>query len=92
MSRRPLAIALAAVITSALLPMAAAFWPILILMPIEHDPESPPDSRIAQLSGLGARVLVEGDRFGEGSIVVDLSCTAASEEDAADIALRQSLG
>ena len=60
--------------------------PILILMPIEHDPESPPDPRIAQLSGLGARVLVEGDRFGEGSIVVDLSCTAASEEDAGIIA------
>ena len=60
--------------------------PILILGPIEHDPEGPPDPRIAQLTGLGASVLVEGDRFGEGSIVVDLSCTAASEEDATDIA------
>jgi len=60
--------------------------PILILGPIEHDPEGRPDPRIAQLSGLRAEVLVEGDRFGEGSIVVDLDCTAASEQEAAAIA------
>lgn len=59
---------------------------MLIITPLEHDPEGPPDPLVARLEGLGGEVLVEGDRYGEGSIVVDLSCVAPTEEDAARIA------
>lgn len=60
--------------------------PLVIVTPLEHDPEGPPDPRIAQLADLGGSVLVEGDRYGEGTIVADLACEASSAERAAAIA------
>ena len=60
--------------------------PMLVVTPLEHEPEGLPDPLIAVLEGLGADVLVEGDRYGEGTIVVDLTCSASSDEDAAELA------
>lgn len=59
--------------------------PMLIVMGLEWDPEAAPDPRITQLQQDGD-VYVEGDRYGEGSIVLDLACTAGSDESAAAIA------
>jgi hypothetical protein len=70
--------------------IASQHGPLLIVTPVEHDPEAPADPLVAELSALGGSVLVEGDRYGEGSIVVDLSCTA--ESDAAAAALSAAIG
>lgn len=59
--------------------------PLVIVTPLEHDPEGPADPRIAQLADLGGTVLVEGDRYGEGAMVADLACEASSAEHAAAI-------
>jgi hypothetical protein len=59
--------------------------PMVIVIGLEADPEGPPDPRVAQL-GQHGDVFVEGDRYGEGSIVIDLECTAESDEAAARLA------
>ena len=50
------------------------------------DPEDDPTPVATQLTDLGADLLVQGDRYGEGSIVIDVSCRATDHDAAAAIA------
>lgn len=59
---------------------------ILVAHHLVPDPEDDPVPLTAELADLGADVLVQGDRFGEGQIVVDLQCRAGSHDAAAAIA------
>lgn len=60
--------------------------PMVLVTGLETDPEGPPDPRIAELRQQGAAVFVEGDRYGEGAIVVDLACAAPSDGVARELA------
>lgn len=58
--------------------------PIVAVTKDVEDPDGVLPSK-ASLASRGASVLVEGDRAGEGTIAVDLSCTAPDEAVAADL-------
>jgi hypothetical protein len=59
---------------------------LLLVAGLVGHPGDRPDPAVAALRGLGGDVLVEGDRLGEGTIVVDVACTAPSSEAAASLA------
>ena len=59
---------------------------ILVAYHLVPDPEDDPVPVATQLTGLGADVLVQGDRFGEGQVVADVTCRAADHDAAAMIA------
>ena len=59
---------------------------ILVAYRLVPDPEDDPVPVATQLAGLGADVLVQGDRYGEGQVVVDVSCRAADHDAATAIA------
>lgn len=59
---------------------------ILVAYLLVPDPEDDPTPVATQLTDLGADLLVQGDRFGEGHIVVDVSCRATDHDAAAAIA------
>ena len=59
---------------------------ILVAYHLVPDPEDDPVPVATQLTGLGADVLVQGDRFGEGQVVADVTCRAADHDAAATIA------
>ncbi len=59
---------------------------VLIAYQLVPDPEDDPIPAATQLADLGADVLVQGDRFGDGQVVVDVSCRAADHDAAAVIA------
>lgn len=59
---------------------------ILLAYQLVPDPEDDPDPVAAQLTDLGADVLVQGDRFGEGQVVADVTCRATDHDAAAAIA------
>jgi hypothetical protein len=59
---------------------------LVLVAGLVSDPEDRPDPTVAALRGSGGDVLVEGDRFGEGTVVVDVGCTAATADAAATLA------
>ena len=59
---------------------------VLIAYGLVPDPEDDPLPVATQLSDLGADVLIQGDRYGEGQVVVDVSCRATDHDAAAMIA------
>jgi hypothetical protein len=59
---------------------------ILVVYQLVPDPEDGPIPLATQLTDLGADVLVQGDRFGNGQVVADVSCRATDHEAAAAIA------
>jgi hypothetical protein len=59
---------------------------ILVAYHLVPDPEDDPVPLTTQLTDLGADVLVQGDRFGDGQVVVDVSCRAPDHDAAAMIA------
>ncbi len=59
---------------------------ILVAFGLVPDPEDDPIPLANELAGLGADPLVQGDRYGDGQIVVDVSCRAADHDAARAIA------
>jgi hypothetical protein len=53
--------------------------PFVIVVGLDGDEEATGHPVADTLAELGAETFVEGDRYGEGAIVLDLSCVAASE-------------
>jgi hypothetical protein len=59
---------------------------ILVVTGLPADAGEEPIPLVAELGALGADVLVEGDRYGEGAIVVDMTCDAPTAEVATSLA------
>lgn len=59
---------------------------LLLVAGLAGDPDDRPHPAVAALRDRGGDVLVEGDRFGEGTVVVDVACTAPSADAAATLA------
>lgn len=59
---------------------------LLVIYHLAVEPEDGPVPLVATLEDLGADVLVQGDRFGEGQVIVDLSCRAVTHDAAEAIA------
>ena len=59
---------------------------ILVAYHLVPDPGDDPVPVATQLTDLGADVLVQGDRFGNGQIVADVTCRASDHDAAATIA------
>lgn len=61
---------------------------ILVAYLLVPDPDDEPVPLAAELSALGAELLLQGHRFGEGQVVADVTCRATTHDAAAAIALQ----